>query len=59
MLSLSRRYVYMLVASGELPAVKLGAAIRITRDALDQFIADKETNASEEIHPHGISTRSR
>lgn len=47
MLSITRRGIYYMVESGELPGVKIGRAVRIPLDALEQWIADKEEEAKE------------
>ncbi len=42
-LALSRREIERLVASGRLPSVKIGRARRIRREALEAFVAARET----------------
>ncbi len=42
MLNLAKSTVYHLVASGELPSVRVGKAIRISREAIDKWIRDQE-----------------
>lgn len=42
MLSLGRGTVYGMIASGELPAVRLGRAVRVPMDALRRWI-DEQT----------------
>jgi excisionase family DNA binding protein len=37
-LGVSRKSVYRLVRSGELPAVKIGHAVRVDPDELEQYI---------------------
>lgn len=57
MLSVTRREVYYLIEAGELPGIKLGRAVRIPLDALEQWIADKETEAKELRSAYGPTTR--
>lgn len=38
-LALSRSTIYRLVRSGELPARRVGRALRVEREALDRFVA--------------------
>jgi excisionase family DNA binding protein len=45
-LSVSLRTIDNLVASGDLPAVKIGRAIRIRPSALDYFIEARESRQS-------------
>lgn len=39
-LNTSRRFVDSLIATGDLPSIKIGAARRVQRDVLLKFIAD-------------------
>ncbi len=39
--ALSRRTIYSLIRSGELPSVKIGGARRVREDDLDRFIAER------------------
>lgn len=41
LLSLSRSKVFELMASGELPSVHIGRAVRVPRVALERWIADR------------------
>lgn len=43
MLSVSRSRVYEWLQTGELPSVTLGRSRRVTRRALEQFVAERET----------------
>jgi excisionase family DNA binding protein len=45
-LSLSRATVYELIASGDLASVKIGRSRRITRDALEHYVARLESNGA-------------
>ncbi len=45
MLALSRARVYQMVASGELPHVRFGKAVRIPRAALLRYIERQTVNA--------------
>lgn len=47
MLSLSSREIYYMIQRGEMPGVRLGRAIRIPVDALEEWIEDKEGQATE------------
>lgn len=42
MLDVAPATVYHLVASGELPSVRIGKAIRISKEAIDKWIRDQE-----------------
>lgn len=57
MLSITRREVYYMIEAGELPGVKLGRAVRIPLDALEQWIADKEAEAGESRSAYGSKAR--
>ncbi len=57
MLSITRREVYYMVEAGELPGVKLGRAVRIPLEALEQWIADKEAEAEESRSAYGSKAR--
>lgn len=43
LLSLSRSTIYAMVASGELPSVRIGRAVRVPVDALKQWV-EQQTN---------------
>jgi excisionase family DNA binding protein len=38
-LQIGRSKAYQLIATGELPSVRIGAAVRVPREALDAWIA--------------------
>ena len=42
-LGLGRSKTYELIASGQLPVVKLGRAVRVPREALQQWVRDHTT----------------
>jgi excisionase family DNA binding protein len=42
LLGLGRSTVFMLLAAGELPAVRIGRSVRVSRTAVERFIADRE-----------------
>jgi excisionase family DNA binding protein len=44
-LSIGRTRLYQLVATGQLPSVKLGASRRITRQSLERYVASLEQPA--------------
>ena len=44
MLGLGRSYAYELVRSGRIPSVRVGAAIRVPREALVRWVADLEAS---------------
>jgi excisionase family DNA binding protein len=44
-LRIGRNQAYELVRSGQLRAVRIGQAIRVTREALDEFKAGREAAA--------------
>lgn len=39
LLGVTKRRVYQLIAAGQIPATKVGGAIRIPRDAWDEWLA--------------------
>jgi len=43
LLGLSRARVYELIASKELPCVRIGGSVRVPANALKQWIADRQT----------------
>lgn len=47
MLSVSERFVYAAIERRDLPAVRWGRAVRIPRDAFEQWLADKEAQAKD------------
>lgn len=46
MLGISKATVYHLAASGQLPSVRVGKALRISREAIDRWIQDQERRTS-------------
>ena len=42
-LGISRATAYGLIASGQLPAVRIGRCVRVSRVALDRWIDERET----------------
>jgi excisionase family DNA binding protein len=46
-LRIGRNQAYELVRSGQLRAVRIGQAIRVTREALDEFKAGREAASRE------------
>ena len=42
MLDIAPATLYHLVASGELPSVRIGKAIRISKEAIDRWIREQE-----------------
>lgn len=47
LLGLSRAKTYGMIASGELPAIRCGKAIRVPREALEKWIAANTTGGAE------------
>jgi excisionase family DNA binding protein len=45
-LHIGRDKVYQLIASGDLKSVKIGGSRRITREALDHFVAGLNENVA-------------
>jgi excisionase family DNA binding protein len=43
-LSLSKRTVYELIASGQLPAFRVGGSLRLSRDAVAAWLASQQTD---------------
>ncbi len=46
MLNVAKSTVYHLAASGELPSVRVGKAIRISKEAIDRWIQEQERRTS-------------
>ena len=46
-LSMGRAKVYLMAASGELPSIRIGRAIRIPADALREWVGQKQVEAEE------------
>jgi len=46
MLGLGRTKIYQLIATGELPVVRVGRAVRISRVALDKWVEDRQQQNS-------------
>jgi excisionase family DNA binding protein len=57
MLSITRREVYYMIEAGDLPGIKIGRAVRIPYEALEQWIADKEAEAKESRSAYGSKAR--
>lgn len=49
LLGISRGRIYQLIAAGEVPAVKIGGAIRIPRQAWEQWLAEQRDRALEAV----------
>jgi excisionase family DNA binding protein len=45
LMRISRGKGWTMVWSGELPSIRIGRSVRISRAALDRWIADRETEA--------------
>jgi prophage regulatory protein len=46
-LRIGRSLVYCLLASGELPSIRVGRCIRVPKKSLDKWISDQEKPKSE------------
>jgi excisionase family DNA binding protein len=46
MLGLGRTKIYQLIATGELPVVRVGRAVRISRAALDEWVEERQQQDS-------------
>lgn len=46
MLGLGRTKIYQLIATGELPVVRVGRAVRISRAALDKWVEERQQQDS-------------
>ena len=46
-LSMGRAKVYLMAASGELPSIRIGRAIRIPSDALREWVRQKQVEAED------------
>jgi len=55
-LRVDRKTVYQLIRSGELRALKMGRALRVTRDALEQFKAVAVRSPPDRARPPGRRT---
>jgi excisionase family DNA binding protein len=49
LLGLTTGRLYQLIASGEVPAVKVGGAIRIPKQAWEQWLADRRDEALQAV----------
>jgi excisionase family DNA binding protein len=49
MLSITTGRLYQLIAAGEVPAVKVGGAIRIPRQAWEQWLAARRDEALQAV----------
>lgn len=49
-LGLGRSKIYEMIASGELPGIRVGRDLRVPADALRRWVADR-TGSSEEASP--------
>lgn len=47
-LSMGRAKVYLMAASGELPSVRIGRAVRIPADGLEEWVRHKRQQAERE-----------
>ncbi len=56
-LSLSRRMVYQMIANKTFPAIKIGRAVRISPDAFDHWMEDKEGEEQESRNQYGTKAR--
>ncbi len=50
-LSLSRSKVFLMIASGELPAIRIGRAVRVPASALREWIAQQTEEQSGSRYP--------
>jgi excisionase family DNA binding protein len=48
MLALSRSSIYLLMDSGELSPVRIGRSVRFTVEQLEQFVAERSVDSSDE-----------
>lgn len=46
LLGLGRTTIYQLIATGELPVVRVGRAVRISRVALDKWVEERQQQES-------------
>lgn len=46
LLRIGRSLVYEMLASGELPSIRLGRCIRVPRESLQQWLKDRESGTS-------------
>jgi len=53
MLGVSVGRIYQMIAERELPAVRVGGAIRIPRDAWDRWIQDRSIRALQSVRSDG------
>jgi excisionase family DNA binding protein len=56
-LRVDRKTVYQLIRSGELRALKMGRALRVTRDALEQFKAVAVRSPPDRARPLAAAPR--
>lgn len=47
-LGLSRPKVYQMIAAGELPSIRIGSSVRVSRRQLEVWVAEREREADTE-----------
>ena len=56
-LAVSERFIYKLIETKELPAVRLHRAVRVPEDAFERWLADKEAAAKDSDNDFGNKAR--
>ena len=51
LVGIGRSKAYQLVASGEIPSIRIGRAVRVPAQALKDYLARKQAEAEGEQHP--------
>ncbi len=49
-LGLSRAQVYRLISKGKMPSVRIGRAVRVPRDLLEEWIASRTSGRDQASH---------
>jgi excisionase family DNA binding protein len=53
-LGLSRTVVYGMIASGELPVVRVGRAVRVPREGLERWVRERTEGAATDQAPAAL-----
>lgn len=46
-LGIGRSLMYELIACGDMPSIRIGRCIRISSEALEQWVSDRQTQSSD------------
>ncbi len=57
LLSLSRSTVFQMIATGELPCVRVGRAVRVSRSGLERWVRDRSGEPAPFQEPKNLTRR--